>query len=425
MPLEVSGSRGPEAEGSDDQSDEFTDDFDDTIFTASDFAQHQLQHRSPVPPSRPPRHPGFAPSLRGAEAQIGLLNMASPDSAGSLQSARTTSTTPNTPGSRRISPAKTTSFAGTKRSSQSNLLESFSDEETPKHVNKKMKESHANREHNEKTNASEASTMVAASSMRSSNRIGAPGAPIAGLSTKSPNSDAAGRSDDITKQAGTIDAQGTTALNEGVEEPKTGTPKATPTANQATNTSQRDTFARPPRRFGKLTTVPGSSITTSVPLTQRDTSWGRDSQCTVTWPDSKESRIPRIAFHISFHRPNIENDVMHHGLDWLTIPEADLCTIIRTPSSRGIWINGVHLRKEPQDRDAWYYGRIMNGDVITLIDRLEYKVSFAVEIWYGVGKEGRKEGDGFVEEKEVYWLQKTKESSGGASGAAAGSKAGE
>ena len=416
MPLE--GSRDTEIGGSYDQSDELTDEFDDPL-TASDFAQHQLQYPSPLPPSHPP---GFAPSLRGAEAQIGLLNMASPDSATSLQSVPTTSVTPNTPRSRPVSQA--TSFAGTKRPSQANLLGSLSDDETPKHDDKRLKRDNTNLEPTETTNTKETSASVVASEMRNSSRTGAPGPSVTGLSANFGTLNEVGRSYNTINDAGTLDPQGTTILNRGVEKEKTPKPKGIPTSNQATKTSQSDTFAKPPRRFGKLTTLPSSSITTSFTLTRRDTSWGRDTHCTIIWPNSKESRIPRIAFHISFHRPNIENEVSKEGLDWLTVPETDLCTVIRTPSSRGIWINGVHLRREPQDKDAWFFGRLANGDVITVIDKPEYKISFAVEIWYGMGKEGRKEGDGFVEEKEVYWLQKTKEGSVGANPDAGGTTAG-
>lgn len=85
--------------------------------TNDDISEHSLQYPQLLPATTYTRPAGPAPSLLGAEALVGQLNMASPDSAVSAPSDDGKSGTPRTPRSREQSPVKA-AVAGSKRSSQ-------------------------------------------------------------------------------------------------------------------------------------------------------------------------------------------------------------------------------------------------------------------------------------------------------------------
>ena len=84
--------------------------------TNDDISEHSLQYPLMLPATTYTRPAGPAPSLLGAEALVGQLNMASPDSIVSAPSDDGKSATPRTPKSREQSPVKA-AVAGSKRSS--------------------------------------------------------------------------------------------------------------------------------------------------------------------------------------------------------------------------------------------------------------------------------------------------------------------
>ena len=177
--------------------------------------------------------------------------------------------------------------------------------------------------------------------------------------------------------------------------------------DQVANTSNESSFAKPNPIYGKLTTTPESSINLTIKLKQRVTSFGRDLRNTNVWPRSDDTRIPRIAFHLVFWRPGIERDIKN-GLDWLTIPENELCTIIRTTTSKWIYVNDVVLKKG--DDGSWFYGHMKNGDVITLYRESGEVIAFKCEFFRGTAKEGREKNGKFEIKREVEYFMKKKAS---------------
>lgn len=146
---------------------------------------------------------------------------------------------------------------------------------------------------------------------------------------------------------------------------------------------------KPPGRFGRLISVPGSFTHLTIPLDYRVTTWGRGAWCSVRHPDGRDLRIPKTALKILFWAPGVEvfespdgNDTP--GKDWTRFP--GLQTIIATSASKCIWVNGVELKMKTPKKDAALYGKIYTGDIITIYkdskDAEEF-LKFEVEITFG------------------------------------------
>ena len=125
------------------------------------------------------------------------------------------------------------------------------------------------------------------------------------------------------------------------------------------------TFPKPPPRFGTLTALPGSLCNTTIRLEQRITYYGRDPSSHVQHPNLKERRIPKNALDIIFWRPGIEA-MIESGKDWSTLE--GLYAIAHTRTSKNIKVNGVKLTKGD---GCWNYGRLHTGDVITIFGPTE------------------------------------------------------
>src|SRR5262249_7345281 len=108
-------------------------------------------------------------------------------------------------------------------------------------------------------------------------------------------------------------------------------------------------FLKPPKRFGKLTSVAGSFANISINLEGRLTSWGRGIDCTVQYPDAKDTRIPKYAMKITFWASGMEAHVEGGG-DWTELP--GVRTVLSTSASGCILVNDVELRKESPSGDA-------------------------------------------------------------------------
>lgn len=124
-------------------------------------------------------------------------------------------------------------------------------------------------------------------------------------------------------------------------------------------------FPKPPPRFGTLTALPGSLCNTTIRLEQRITYYGRDPSSHVQHPNMKERRIPKNALDIIFWRPGIEA-MIESGKDWSTLE--GLYAIAHTRTTRNIKVNGVKLTKGD---GCWNYGRLHTGDVITIFGPTE------------------------------------------------------
>ncbi|KAJ4522526.1 Protein kinase protein rad53 [Exophiala dermatitidis] len=334
---------------------------------------------------------GSAESLLGAEQQIGQLNMASPEP--DVSDAATPETgNPVTPQTREISPSETstrdndadTEVAATTRVSEEREREpvftrqiDFGLISDPAQFEVEV----------EKRNASRAAKMAKAETFHGT---------LNGNKARVPS----------VELAVTIDA-------------RTGheVPHEHSTTDQFTHGTLRSLsgagtsispFVRPPRRFGKLTSLPGSYTNVTINLEQRLTSWGRGVDCTIQHPDVKDTRIPKYAMKITFWAPGMESHVEQGG-DWTTLPA--IRTVLSTSASGCIWINGRALRKESRNGEAALFGKLYTGDIITIYDDGKGKyLKFRVEITFGDSARQRpKTEPAFVVQEERYHHRRMKE----------------
>lgn len=158
-------------------------------------------------------------------------------------------------------------------------------------------------------------------------------------------------------------------------------------------------FIKPPKRFGKLTAVSGSLANLTINLEDRLNSWGRGIDCTVPYPDRKDTRIPKYAMKITFWAPGMEKYIQQGG-DWTQLP--GVRTLISTSASNSIWVNDVQLRKETPDGEAALFGQLYTGDVVTIYKSSDgVFLKFKVEITFGDSARLRPESEnGFVIQQE-------------------------
>lgn len=125
-------------------------------------------------------------------------------------------------------------------------------------------------------------------------------------------------------------------------------------------------FAKPPKRLGKLKSLPGSICDTTIYLENRLTSWGRGPLATVQHPDSQETKIPKYALEITFWTPGIEPRIAA-GENWLDIP--GVTAILSTKARRGVWVNDIPLHRgsaRDDGRETLQFGTLYTGDIITV-----------------------------------------------------------
>ncbi|KAI9783883.1 MAG: hypothetical protein M1816_001135 [Peltula sp. TS41687] len=147
--------------------------------------------------------------------------------------------------------------------------------------------------------------------------------------------------------------------------------------------------------FGRLLSTPESSLSTTIPLRQRETSWGRGSENTMVYPNGQDVRIPKYAFDIIFFRKDLKVD-LEQGIKWETLP--DVKAYIKTRTTYKIWINDVPLV-------AWIdgkgspFGELYSGDKITVWKdhpkSSSKKIEFVCEFTHGLSKPARPEGTKF------------------------------
>lgn len=168
-------------------------------------------------------------------------------------------------------------------------------------------------------------------------------------------------------------------------------------------------FIKPPKRFGKLTSLPGSLANVTINLGSRLTLWGRGVDCTIQYPDTLDTRIPKYAMKIQFWAPRMEKHVEQGG-DWTEVP--GVRTILATSASGCIRVNGVELRKESPNGDAALFGKLYTGDIITIFESPNGGdfLKFRVEITFGDSARHRPEKEaGFIVEEERHHHQRMKE----------------
>lgn len=356
-------------------------------------SENQLQYPQALPM---PDLQSSAPSLLGAEAQIGLLNMASPDT-GASEGTTPETTNPLTPKTREMTPSDKEPNSQSAEPAGPAVHIPLPRIEFSPLINLNELEDEA--AHAASIRAREASRMQ----MREQR------AKTFHTSAQS------GYQSVVAQLAGTVDAQRTkepvvpaTASAESLAT------KFEPAQSQSLSysaNSNRDSFAKPLPRLGKLTTLPGSTTVSTIYLSGRMTSWGRDPRskagANIAHTDKKDVRVPKRALQITFWAPGVEERI-ERGEDWMTAP--GICTIVSTSTSRCIWINDIELRAQSNEGDAKLYGKIYTGDIITIFksqDPKEDYLKFKVEIGYGDSARKRPENEqGFQVKRETVHHQR-------------------
>ncbi|KAF2147691.1 kinase-like protein [Myriangium duriaei CBS 260.36] len=157
-------------------------------------------------------------------------------------------------------------------------------------------------------------------------------------------------------------------------------------------------FIRPAPRLGRLVSTPESFADITIPLSSRVTTWGRAPNNTVVFPHGDDTRVPKRGLIMFFTASDL-SPFEEPGRDWTKMP--DLHCLIATQARLGISINGVKLMKQ-DSKDRPLYGRVYTGDLITIASGHRGRagergtgLDFKVEIFHGLGKEGRGPGESF------------------------------
>lgn len=149
--------------------------------------------------------------------------------------------------------------------------------------------------------------------------------------------------------------------------------------------------------LGKLTTLPGSIFDLTISLTERMTSWGRGPQASIRYPEPMDTRIPAYALEITFWAPAIESRIAA-GEDWMTVP--GVMAILSTKTRKCIWVNDVELRRGPPSDsgcEGFHFGKLYTGDIITVYQHRDRYLKFRCEFYHGDSARPRPESEkGFI-----------------------------
>ena len=447
--------------------------------TDSHVTNNSQVAQNPPPPPHHPRHSNAfitsepALSLLGTEAQIGQLNMASPESGHSMPSPETKPTTPKLPSSRDQSPSAT-AVTGSKRFGRD--LESDTG-----HKAKRAKAHHSSANPRSRRSSADASSKQRPPSTGGHRVKDGQPSRHGSLPEPQPHQVASvegagnnqGQQPRETAQDAQIEAESSRAQEPHrqvpiVPGPQVITKRRKGSSNRSNSTSTstiQDTPApsaefkvpRVPERptLGKLSVVPGSlsgfvqkakgaektirdrqskefNEQFAINLKTRFLVFGRCEEemipywedpkadyTHITWPNSFDLRVGRKALQIDFWRPGIEADEAE-GKDW--VRPNDFWAIIASHSTAPIAVNGVSFT---QAKDRFLYGRLYTGDIITFFDEqkpgkpAEF-LKFECEFYRGMSKQRRPEGEPFtIEEERDKWRPTSRESSTASSKVAA------
>jgi serine/threonine protein kinase len=321
--------------------------------------------------------PSAAPSLFGAEAQIGQLNMASPES-GHSQSTTPDTGNPMTPETRELTPAQMphaeTDMTDSSEPPASKVLEEpvFS-----RYIDLKIPASLAH----DTEFVKEFNARQAEAKERRARKAKSRAETFSGVQCIQ---------QEVRDLAKTVDARTGNGGHSGGNSTLGATQKFSRrielpplTSLYPTSTTTPDGFTKPLRRFGKLTTLPGSYTDVTIYINSRMTSWGRGLSCNAQYHDKTDIRIPHYAIQITYHAPDMDARV-ERGEPWETAP--GIHTVISTRASKCIWVNDVELLSESSEGKCTFYGKIYTGDIITVYQSPEPKgpfLKFRVEMNYG------------------------------------------
>jgi serine/threonine protein kinase len=355
--------------------------------------------------------PSSAPSLLGAEAQINQLNMASPE-AGHSEATTPDTGNPMTPETAELTPAPTQQNAGDVRSSKEPATEAPEGPVFSRYIPLQVPESlQHDIEFVNEFNAREAENRARRARQaeeRQARKAEEQRAGTAKAKTFSGFQDPKQGKEGLAK---TLDAR----AGEEVDSGSTSNQKAEQKFSRRidlppleslypTSTTTPDGFTKPLRRFGKLTTVPGSYIDLTIYINSRMTSWGRGPSCNIQYEDRTDLRIPLYPIQITYHAPEMDARIAK-GQPWETSP--GIHTVIHT--AEGIKVNDVELQHESSEERCAYYGKIYTGDIITVYQSPEPNgpfLKFRVEMNYGDSARKRPESEkGFQVRKETRFYE--------------------
>lgn len=346
--------------------------------------------------------PSSAPSLLGAETQIGQLNMAtSPDVAHSEVSTPDTGD-PVTPESRELTPVtnqEDKSETAKSRPEPASVREEpifsrYIDIKLPEslaHDTELVKAFNARQAADKARRAQKAQKAQQAQTFKSSK-------PRSGNGQAEKATEGLEKAIDAHTGMGVGSASSSTQDSEAKISRRIEVPPIE--SLYPTWTTTPDGFTKPLRRFGKLTTVPGSFAEVTIYINSRMTSWGRGLSCNVRYEDASDRRIPQYPLQITYYAPEIEARI-EKGQAWETAP--GIHTIVSTETSRGILVNDVKLPKDSEAEGCKYYGKIYTGDIITVCREPEF-LKFRVEMYYGDSARTRPDSEkGFQVLKETVY----------------------
>jgi serine/threonine protein kinase len=153
--------------------------------------------------------------------------------------------------------------------------------------------------------------------------------------------------------------------------------------------------------LGTLVSTTDSYSPIFLRIDQRLTTWGRNSQCTLTHPDAEDARIAKTALGFRFEAPGLEKTPTNNS-DWMTLPGLQML-VKNFATKQSIWVNGVRLAAKNDGGDD-LCGRLHSGDVITVFQPREEDINsqssskkaadtlrFVCDFQIGEAKEPRKE----------------------------------
>ena len=351
-----------------------------------------------------PRIPGPAPSLYGAEAEIGGLNMASPEVGGVSDAPTPNTTNPVTPREIEPSPSSGRTKSTEKLAFNDTSLGLLRFE---RKINFQLLDDDAAYAASMEARRASREQVAAAKAITFQNQS---------ASHPPANTNEMARTiDDRTGKSVSVsdfpDPPRRNSIPSNMRSRRidlTAT-EIMPAETASTNSPAANSNASsPPALLGTLKTTSASYASIEIPLTDRHVSWGRAPGCTIPHPDKMDTRIPKFALKITFWAPGMEKWIAKEK-DWWTVE--GVRTIISTSCSKWVWVNGVELRAASEDGKAALYGKIYSGDVVTIYSGSEGELSFVVDIQYGDSARARPASEaGFqVLEEHHYHQQVMKE----------------
>ncbi|KAI9676561.1 MAG: hypothetical protein M1817_000720 [Caeruleum heppii] len=353
-------------------------------------------------PVNAPQNGDPAASLYGAEVLVGRLHMASPSSAHSRASTPKTPLSPKTPHTRDHSP-----WEPTEQSSDNDEVQEDAQVAAPeppkfvRRINIPIPDSYYydawdrsthNAEYAAKMRAQEAISGRSGSTSRRGSRKGSGDDQTSGEGLPGTVSDADAPKTVSGTRSTFVSSKGKEkASHAAVNFPH---PPSMPNPSTAVVPHPDSEFARPLPIYGKLTSTAKSIQPISIPLHERETSWGRGAGNTFIHPNGQDARIPKYALDIVFWKEGRTDELASTSAspdpptsDQSWTDMADVWAVLKTRTSRKIWINGVPLVARQTDPTTGQpripFGKLYSGDVITVFREGGAELRFLCEFWHG------------------------------------------